>query len=59
MERAKRRDLEPVVRRMIVGLKAGRSGPSGNEISNIVYVRGGCGVASSVPSTVPVISGNA
>ncbi len=59
MERAKRRGLEPVVRRMIVGLKAGRSRLNGNEVANIVYVRGGRGVASFAPSTVPVISGNA
>ena len=40
-ERAKRRGLEPAIRRMIVDLKAEHPALNGNEIANIVYVRTG------------------
>ena len=40
-ERAKRRGLEPAIRRMIVELKAEHPALNNNEISNIVYVRTG------------------
>ena len=39
--RAKRRGLEPAIRRMIVDLKAEHPALNNNEISNIVYVRTG------------------
>src|SRR3954464_7038565 len=39
--RAKRRSLEPTIRRMIVELKAEHPALNNNEISNIVYVRTG------------------
>jgi putative transposase len=40
-ERAKRRGLEPAIRRMIVDLKAEHPALNNNEIKNIVYVRTG------------------
>lgn len=40
-ERAKRRGLEPAIRRMIVELKAEHPALNNNEITNIVYVRTG------------------
>jgi len=40
-ERAKRRGLEPAIRRMIVELKAEHPALNNNEIANIVYVRTG------------------
>jgi hypothetical protein len=39
--RAKRRGLEPAIRRMVVDLKAEHPALNNNEISNIVYVRTG------------------
>jgi hypothetical protein len=39
--RAKRRGLEPAIRRMIVDLKAEHPALNNKEISNIVYVRTG------------------
>lgn len=50
--RARRRGLEPAIRRMIVELKAEHPKLNANEISNIVYVRTGRRVGKHTPARV-------
>jgi transposase len=50
--RAKRRGLEPYIRRMIVELKAEHPRFNANEISNIVYVRTGRRLGKHTPGRV-------
>jgi transposase len=50
--RARRRGLEPMIRRMVVELKAEHPKLNANEISNIVYVRTGRRLGKHTPARV-------
>lgn len=50
--RARRRGVEPAIRRMIVELKAGHPRLNASEISNIVYVRTGRRLGKHTPARV-------
>jgi hypothetical protein len=55
--RARRQGLEPVIRRMIVELKAEHPKLNANEIANIVYVRTGRRLGKHTPGRVLVEEG--